>query len=108
MPVEQPRRKRDNHGPLNQRLNILPKPLPGTNALFRDAFCGGAKVGEHLINIFGARCGRLYSFKGAFMSFWNLSFDFENEKSVVVYPFSVYAALQRAFDYNFCSRAISL
>jgi hypothetical protein len=44
MPVEQPRRKRDNDGALNRRLNI-PQKSHQANTLFRDAF-GGAKVGK--------------------------------------------------------------
>lgn len=48
-----------------------------------------------------------YSFKEAFMSFWNLSFDFENQKSVVAYPFSDNAALIRAFKCIFCSRFLA-
>jgi hypothetical protein len=49
MPVEQPRRKRDNDGALNRRLNIPQKSHQANTfsntSLFRDAF-GGAKVGK--------------------------------------------------------------
>lgn len=48
MPVEQPRRKRDNDGALNRRLNIPQKSHHQANTLFRDAF-GGAKVGKDIM-----------------------------------------------------------
>jgi hypothetical protein len=50
LPVEQPRRKRDNDGPPNRRMNMPPKPHHPANALFRDAF-GSARIGILFVEI---------------------------------------------------------